>query len=248
MEKNMKLNEKRLYKKTLITLILLNLLTFAVYHVTTYLIGGNAAAYAFFYFREIVEFALPPITALAIYAAYLNSGRGAALLRAIPYALTTALFKFPYHAFEYAYDGIEFGGVMLFSALNTVLGVIVYYVETAVLYLLISIVTDRSAAKNKINKEALLSAAKPFDIDAPLNAGILSAVGAMFVYKLVLEIIDTVTYIVNYTASYRIEEIVYMTFRYVFILALALIAQLVIGAIKNRVLSPRVVTEEEAKQ
>jgi hypothetical protein len=239
MEKNMKLNEKPLYKKTLIALILINLLTFLVYHVTTYLIGGRVSAYVFFYFREIAEFTLPPLTALAIYAAYLDRGRSAALIRAIPYALTSAVFKFPYHAFEYAYEGIEIDGVMLFSALNAILGVIVYYVETVVLYLLISIVTDKISLKNEVKKDVILSAAKPFDLDAPLNAGILSAVGAMFVYKLVLEIIDTVNYIVSYAGSYRIEEIIYMTFRYVFILALAILAQLVIALIKNRVLTPK---------
>lgn len=232
----MKINEKTLFKRTLILLAALYFLTFLIYHLFIRMIGGAVSAYAFFYFHEIIEFALPVIAALSLYATYTVGGSGLMLLRALPYALATVLFRFPYHAFEYAYEGIEIGGVMLFSALNALLSALVAYLETVVLCLLIRIVTERVAYKRGYSGREALVAAPAFNLEIPINLGILSASGAMLVYKLVLEIIDTVTYFINYGSSYRIGEIAYMTFRYLFLLALALGVHFLTASIKNRVL------------
>ena len=235
-ETNMKINEKTLFKRTLILLSALYFLTFLVYHLLIRTIGGAVCAYAFFYFHEIIEFALPVIAALSLFATYTQSGSGRMLLRALPYALATVLFRFPYHAFEYAYEGIEIGGVMLFSALNALLSALVAYLETVVLCLLIRIVTERVAYKRGYSGREALVAAPAFNLEIPINLGILSASGAMLVYKLVLEIIDTVTYFINYGSSYRIGEIAYMTFRYLFLLALALGVHFTVAVIKNKAL------------
>lgn len=236
-ETNMKINEKTLFKRTLILLAALYFLTFLVYHLLIRMIGGAVCAYAFFYFHEIIEFALPMIAALSLYATYMHRGSGLMLLRALPYSLATVLFRFPYHAFEYAYEGIEIGGVMLFSALNAILSCAVAYLQMIVLYLLIRIVAERMQRKTgEANGVRIITRSAPFDLDSPINAGILAASGAMLVYKLVLEVIDTVNYFISYGASYRISEIAYMTFRYIFLLALALGAHLLVASIKNRVL------------
>jgi len=233
----MKMNEKTLFKRTLIFLAATYFAAFLIYHLLIRMIGGAVCAYAFFYFHEIVEFTLPVIAALSLYATYLERGSSGMLLRALPYALATVLFRFPYHAFEYAYEGIEIGGVMLFSSLNAILSAAVAYLETVVLCLLIRIVTERAKSKRASKSgEPLLVAAPAFDLDVPINLGILSASGAMLIYKLAREVTDTVRYFINYGSSYRIEEIAYMSFRYIFLLALALGVHFVVVVIKNKVL------------
>ena len=166
------------------------------------------------------------------------------LKAAIPYSLTTILFKFPYHAFEYAYEGIEIGGVLLFSALNALLAVIVFYIEAIALFFLLSLVADKTAKRCETGKSEIFKSAKPFDLDAPLNTGILAVAGAMFVYKLISELIDTVKYFITYIDSYRASEIAYITFRYVYLLLLAITAHLVISTVKNRILTPKENNEE----
>ena len=233
----MKTNENTLFKRTFILIAALYFATFLIYHLLIRMIGGVASAYIFFYFNEIVEFTLPLIAAISLFATYVLRGSGAVLLRAIPYSLATILFRFPYHAFEYAYEGIEIGGVMLFSTLSAIFSAVIAYIQTVVLYLLIRIVVERAGRKNRLPSGApILTAEKPFDLEAPINRGIIAASGAMLVYKLVLEITDTVTYLINYAGSYRVEEIAYMTFRYIFLLALALGAHFLVASIKNRAL------------
>ena len=178
-------------------------------------------SYVFFYFKEIVDFILPLIAAVALFVAYEAKGSSLLLLRAIPYSLTTVLFKFPYHAFDYAYQGIEISGVMLFSALNTLLGTAVIYIRITVLCLLIRLVAERlKKSKAQQYSAALFAVTNPTDLDAPINMGIAASAAATFIYGLVFEIIDTVKYLISYSGSYQISEIAYMTFRYFFLLIL----------------------------
>jgi hypothetical protein len=237
-ERFMNINEKSIYKSTLIMLAVVNFLLFLVYHLTIRTIGGTACAFIFFYTNEVVEFTLPLISAAALYCTYKSLGVAAVLIKALPYSLATVLFKFPYHAFEYAYEGIEIGGVMLFSALNALLNVIVYYIEITVLFLLINIVSNRVVKKNQLPKsKPIFVIAKPFDLDLPINLGLLAASVAMLIYKLVFEIIDTVEFVINYIDSYRIGEIAYMTFRYIFLIILMISAYCFTALYKNHLIS-----------
>lgn len=231
----MNINERSIFKKTVILLAVLNLAAFFIYHLTTYTVGGTVAAFIFYYFHEAVEFCLPLIAALSLYATYLKRGNGAALLRALPYSLTFLLFLFPYNAFTYAYEGIEIGGVMLFASLSALFSTVVIYIETVVLFLLISLVSARlSIKRGRGDGIGALDIAGPFDLDSPINCGILSAAGAMFIYKLVYEVIDTVNYLIDYSGTYLIGEIIYMVFRYIFLLILALGAHALLVLIKNK--------------
>ena len=230
-------SEKRIFKTSLLLLAAVNLVTFAVYHLTTVIIGGTACAYIFFYFNETVDFILPLVAAAALFAGYEARGSAHALLRAVPYSLTAVLFKFPYHAFDYAYQGIEIDGVLLFSALNTILGVAVAYIQITVLYLLIRLVAERSRKSEAQPYSApLFVITKPLGLDAPINKGILASAAATFIYKLVFEIIDTVKFLINYRLSYQLSEIAYMTFRYFFLLSLAFGAYILTVLVKNGLL------------
>ena len=227
--------EKEVFKKTAILLCAAWLLTFIVYHLMTYTVKGTFGAYFFFYWKEIFEFSLPVLAALSLYFTFVAFGRSRALLRALVYSLAYLLFIFPYYAFVYAYEGYEITGVLVYASINAFFDIIVMYIELIVLYLLISIVTGRAAMKRGIENERLvLKSASPLSLDAPLNLGIIAASSAMFIYKLTLEIIDTVSFFVSVGGSYVPSEIIYIAFRYIFILALLFAAYFIASFIKNR--------------
>ena len=61
------------------------------------------------------------------------------------------------------------------------------------------------------------------------------------------EITDTVKYFINYGDSYRLSEIAYITFRYLFLLLLALGAHFLVASIKNKVLKDASSDAKEGK-
>jgi hypothetical protein len=75
--------------------------------------------------------------------------------------------------------------------------------------------------------------ASPFAFDTPVSRGLLAPCLLMFVYTLVIEIIDTVTFIIDYYDSLRIDEIIYISAKYVFILILFFLSMVVARAVKN---------------
>ena len=242
----MKINEKRIFKISLISLAALNLLAFIVYHLTMITFPGSVSAYIFFYFSEIVDFIMPLFIATMLYAAYTVKGQAHALIRAIPYSLTTLLCKFPSYAYDYAYQKIEIDGVMFYSALYSLFDLLVTYLEVTVLFLLIMVVVKIYKNKKEISDTAeIFVCTKPLDLEAPINLGIMASCVAMFIYKLVKEIIDNVTFFKRYIDTYSVEDIVYISFRYIYLLALLILSYIAITLIKNKLLKLKPKKETE---
>ena len=213
--------ENRVVKKALLFLISANILTFLVYYTVFYLISNNAALYVFYYFTEILNTLLPLITATALFTSYAECGLNKCLLHALFYSLCWVPNLFPYYSFEYAYQGIEISAVLTFATIHTLFMVIVMYIEITVLFLLMIFVSEKIArGKTSAQGESAKVKINPTDFSNPKTLGIFSACAAMFVYNLVCEIIDTVSYIREVEGIYQTGEIVYILVRYIFILLL----------------------------
>ena len=75
------------------------------------------------------------------------------------------------------------------------------------------------------------------DLGNPVTAGLFSASAAMFVYKLVSEIIDTVSFINEVDGYYETGEIIYIVFRYFFLLAMLFVSHFAANYAKNKLLN-----------
>lgn len=214
-----------------------NIICFVLYYVSSFLNSSAVLIYAYVYFSEIAMIFLPQISAAFTLTVYAKKGINKALLYAIFCSLCEVFYIFPHRAFEFAYEGYEITSTLILSLFETVLTVTVACIEIIVLLLLIIFVTKIIAKyKGILNFDfnAALSEKEPFNFDKPLTAGIFSAACAVFVYSLVIEIIDTVSFLVNYSGTYRIGEILYILFRYVFILGLLIISHIITHYLKHR--------------
>ena len=157
-------------------------------------------------------------------------------MHALYFSLTWILNLFPYYAYEYAYQRLEIGAVLTFAAIHTFFMIIVTYIEITVLFLLMIFVSEKIAKRKgcSFDKSVILKENSPTDFANPVTMGIFSASAAMFVYNLVSEIVDTVTYLRDVDGFYETGEIIYIVFRYFFILILLLASHFISIFAKNK--------------
>lgn len=214
-----------------------NILRFLLYYLSTYILESAALVYISSYFSEVTYMLLPLITAAFILRSYMKSGFGKAMLYALPFCVTEILYLFPYRAFELAYEGYEITATLLFAILITLITVILNYAKTLFLLFIIIFLTrifakPKSKRKNDLNDS--LADCGAFDFSNPETKGIFAASLNVFILSLISEIIDTVSFLLSYSGTYRTGEILYILFRYVFILAMLIISHALAYYIKKQ--------------
>ena len=224
--------EKSFYKKTAIYFSIAEILCFLAFYIAAFTLPHEITAYAYYYVVEIVDFVVPVFAAFVLYLVYERVGAVGALLRSIPLALTTVIYVFPYHAFAYAYEKMLFTDVLIYSSLQAAITLLFDFARILILTFAI-ILTVKLASRRKRKTDALDGSA-PFDFSSPSCLGIFVATALLFIYKLVFEIYDTVVYITEYRGTYLMNEVIYMSFRYLFILALLLGTHYAVCKIKTR--------------
>lgn len=223
-------------KKTVTFLSLINFLAFLVYYVALYVFRHPVTLYIFYYLTELVSSLLPVLAATALFASYVKCGVNKSLLHALYFSMTWIINLFPYYAFEYAYQRLEIGAVLTFATIHTFFMIIVTYIEITVLFLLMIFVTEKIAKRQVgyFDKSIILKEQRPADFGSPVTVGIFSASAAMFVYNIISEIVDTVSYIRDVDGFYETGEIIYIVFRYFFILLLLLASHFISTFAKNK--------------
>ena len=231
--------EKKLIKRAIVFLALINLMNFFVYYTAFYIFKNQATLYIFYYCNDIANTLLPVLSATVLFTLYPKYGVNKSLLFALYFSLTWILNLFPYYAYEYAYQRLDFGEVLFFAGIHTFFMLIVIYIEITVLFLLMIFVTEKIAKKKSgsFNTDYIFKKSKTTDFSNPVTIGIFSASFAMFVYNLVTEIIDTVSYLVDVWGYYESNEIIYIIFRYCFALGMLLISHFLSIFVRNKLLS-----------
>lgn len=230
----MTVTEKPMIRKYAIILAVANLITFAVYHTALYVFRTQATLYVYFYFSELMNTILPVVSAVGLLAAYASCGANKPLLYCLYFSLTSLLNYFPYYAYEYAYQGYEIGTVLTFASLEGVFMTAAVYARTLALYLLMLFALTRFSKHKVLTKDAIFKKTDILDFQHPVTFSLFTASIASFIYNLVLEIIDTVSYIREVEGSFEVGEIIYIMMRYVFILALMFISHAVAVFVKNK--------------
>lgn len=223
-------------KKVSVFLAFINVLAFLVYYTAFYVFKNQVTLYVFYYFNELVSSLLPVLAATGLLTSYVKYGVNKPLLHALYFSLTWILNLFPYYAYEYAYQRLEIGAVLTFAVIHTFFMIIVTYIEITVLFLLMIFVSEKIAKRRNgdFDKAIILKKNIPTDFGDPVTVGIFSASAAMFVYNLVSEIVDTVSYILDVDGFYDTGEIIYIVFRYLFLLLLFLASHFISIFAKNK--------------
>ncbi len=241
----MKYSAKRITRNALLIYILVNVFTYAFAHIA-YLFAndviGVTLEYISYYLSKSIEFLAAPILAALIYLLYKNYGRRTALLSALVISSARAFYSLPYYyilfIYNYGYDSIE---SILLSLSATVLVIIVTVLGIALsigIYLFVmkmickhsgdDIVSELTKPDEKTNI---------FDFLARANLPILTFSLSRFAFSLVRELIDTITFFVEYLSDYRPMEIITILLNFVLLFILLVLSYLISSAIKNKLVA-----------
>ncbi len=218
----MSTKKKRGEAIALIIFAAVNLFAFLLSYIPTYVLESSVLAYISPFLSDIISYTLPLAAAAAAAAVFSRKGTKGAVIYALLLSLTRLAYSLPYEYIKYVYDGYVSTDALLLSLIMSVLHIAILFAEALLLLLLIIFLTSKFAMDGAIGasrtKEAL-TAVKAFDLSLPTTAALLIGAAPGFVYSLIIEIIDTVNFILRYSGAYRAGEVVYISARYIFILA-----------------------------
>ena len=247
----MKYDIKRITKRAFSIYALVNVIAYALVHVAylfTNDVIGETFEYASYYLSKSVEFLAPPIIATVIYLVYKELGRQTALLTALTVSFARAFYTIPYYyiifIYNYGYDSIESITLSFLATLLvilvTVLGVVISVEAYHLVMKIISKHTDTD-----LSKELSLPVEKSniFDFLAKANLPILVFALARFVFSFVIELVDTITFFIEYHLDYRAMEIVTILINFTLLFVLLVASYLIAALIRNALIADKTTDE-----
>ncbi len=245
------MTKKKYISFSLLSLSLLYLLVFISFYILDYLPSvrllevSDAVYYTVTTLASLVEYCLPILaaaTGFALFAGDLKKSAIASLVLAAP----RLFYLLPYYyLYEIAYGNNSLESLGL-SSLITLVMVIALTIHIFLLILIMHFVTlfvrarqlapkHRPGKQNKDERQMLRRQAWQelseqiehkalYDLSVPVTAGIFSAALLDFIYLLVLEVINAVKYLSEYSGSYTLEEIGLMAASFLFILLKLILA------------------------
>ena len=212
-----------------------NFFLFILYYISSYLFSNSITLYLYTFMSDFILTAMPLTAGAIIATVFAKRGVKSTFLYAVPFALTQVIYHFPLYAFEYAYAGYYISDVMLISALTALFSTLSLYIEVLLLSVLIIFVTKSFARKKDTDYKAeLLEKSEIFNLSSPVSKGIFAGALVLFIYNLALEIKDTVIFIGESAGIMTFGEIIYITVRYLFLMAVMIGSSFIANFGKNK--------------
>lgn len=271
------MSNKKLCTITGISFIFFNLLMFCLFYIPNYVLMLNAEwiEYLRIFLSKFFEFLLPAVAATVLFLSYAADGLKKTIKRAICLSLPRIIYLLPYYYLYYIFNFYDSVESLTMSAFVSLFGAALLSGQILLLFLVIRIFarlpllrkakealpineqrsTPRDvlrALKKSADEEVLssLSDKELFNFARPTSLGIFAAAFASFVINFVVEIFDTVVFIIDietsYSGNYYIEEIIYIIACYLF-LAVELMACHAICCLIRNALNKNEKENEETK-
>ena len=254
---------------TVLAFILAQLIVYCLFHIPNFVLmqTTDAIEYTRRFLVKFCDFLMPIVAATVLFVGYNKVPLKTTLIRAIFLSLPRMIYSLPYYYLYFwanFYDSIE---AISLSALVTLFGVCLFYGQVLLLLWLMRSFARLPIVKKykkelpineqkKTPKNILLELRKKadaevestitdrslFNFSSPSTLGIFSAVFGSFCINFAREAIDTITYLFEYAGDYLPEEIIYVTFCYIFLVTELLLCQAICCAIRN------LITKEKARK
>lgn len=240
----MKYETKKLVSRTFLIYSAVNVIAYAFAHIA-YLFANDVSGIIFeylsFYLSKSVEFLAPPVLATVAFLIYSQRGARDSVIFTFAAASARIFYSLPYYyiifIYNYGYDSVEsilisFGASIL-VILATVAGIII----SALAYFLLLKIQCRRSGKPFSNEIRLpISQAPITDFLARANLPVLTFAVVRFAFSLALELVDTVTFLIEYHADYRPSEIITILANFTLLFILLVVSYLIAAAIRNKLI------------
>lgn len=239
-------NENGILAQWAITFALGNLLEYALFHVSNmfrYDTLGTVFSYARYYLSRIWEFAMPALAVLMMLVIFAYIGKKQAFVAGAVWASTRILYYFPLGyitSIGYGYDSIE--AVLIALAVSVIIAALTY-IELIICFGLSMLVISKMTATRRGTLCEVMAAGltrhDALDLGNIGTAAIGVIVLCQFIKVMVLEIVDTVGFFLEYGSTYSIGELLYIMLKYIFALLLLVMVHLFVCFIKKKVVDGR---------
>ncbi len=188
-----------------------NFAVFILYYLANYILTDNASLYISSFAVELLLTVLPVTAAALSSAVWERTDAASAFKLLIATTLPSLLFRIPLEYMNYMDSGYLSEEAVLIAVLISLLYVAFFYAEASVYLLIIKGLSARSPSASKVGL---------LDLSSPLNLSLFICASARFIFNLIFELIDTVSFLTSYSAVYTAGEIIYICARYIWILAM----------------------------
>ena len=239
----MKLNNRNLYTRASLILLLVHFATFLIMYLAEFIFKSGFFTVLWYYVQKTTFLLIPLVSGLLTLIADAFLGTRAALLRLIPLSLAKLIYSIPFYYLQFVYDTFyDSVDAILLSLLQSLIESIVLYIFSLIIFIMMKcflwILNDGRSNRELLAKDTVL------DFHDPVSATFMICTALCFVYWLVDEIITTVSTISSY-ATLTAGEIIYMLVSYVIDIALLALYYVALSRIKNAIIKSRLTDEED---
>lgn len=248
----MLLKDKRFFSRLCCVCAAAYFLLLMLYYLPYYIIEPKnlteGTVYLFTYAEEIYGWVLACAFSSVAFLHCLDKGIKKSVFPLLLLSLTRAVYTLPYYyliALDFGFDSVE---GLLISLAASVVDVLLLFIKTVAVCFIAGVISASYKAKS-FKREALLSVkgslsqdispAPAFALSDNISVAMLSVCAIEFIYKLALEIYNAISYIIEFSENYRSNEIIYMVFRFIFILLIFLLSHFICSKIKNALIKQK---------
>lgn len=222
----MKAAQRRLLLLSFFVFSFFHLALFCAYYLISVLKTGALPIYFIYFLADFVSYLLPTLAVAGMLSLSLHASRATPYLYAALLALSRLFYEMPTRTYGFLAEGFDTLYSLLFAFLVS-LGISLLYLSAfLLLFLLTSTVFRR---RGGTVQELLPATPRPlsyaYAVDRPLPLAVLCTVGPLFLYGIIRETIDTVTFLLGVSGVCTTEEICYLVGRYLFLLTSLLLLQ-----------------------
>ena len=233
----MKYDVKKVIKKAFLIYSLVNLFAYAFAHIA-YLFAneiiGITLEYVSYYLSKSVEFIAPPLITAIAFLIYRSSGRRFAIIFTLTVSSARVFYSLPYYyiifIYNYGYDSIEAVLLSLLATLLIILATSLGSLVSVTVYYLIARLISRRSGEDTKEVFRYVGRAPLTDFLSRANLPVLTFALVRFVYSFALELIDAITFFIEYRQDYRPSEIVTILINFTLLFVLLVLSYLLSSA------------------
>lgn len=243
----MNYNAKRLYIGGFLIFSGVELLFFLAFYVSNFIVGNDGITPVWEYIRyfadDLITFLFPPIVAGVMLIGKQFFGFGHVSLFTLPLAASRLFYYVPYYYLYHLFMGFDSVEAILLSLAMSVLFTALTYLWIIFMVFIGSVVLTKQCVKCGTDPRFALKNHSITDLGEPIAAATFCVVMISFIADFIQEVINTVSYLLEYVGTYRTSEIIYIVFCFAFLIVKLLAAQTVVTLVRRSIARRRIHTE-----
>ena len=234
----MNFREKGYFAKSSLLLGAGYFVTFIVYYLANYIIAADGFSYFYLFFQKLTYLLLPALAATVMLCAAPFTDSARLFLSSAFLALSRVTFSIPNLYLVLVAEGYGSIEALALGALLSILESLITYAIIILIYALMRLII-RLTNKSGNDLGTLVIKKTELDFGNPVAAALATVAATCFIYYLISEIIQTVSFFIDYSSSMNATEIIYTVASYIVDILVLPIYFFSLAFAKNFIISKR---------